>query len=134
MEKKKLTGKCFGGLARISKAVQNLKAKEENVVWLNGGDFFQGTIWYSKFKWEPIAQFNNLLNFDAMTLGNHEFDNGMDGILPFMKNTSCPIVVANLNADKMKTEFKNLYSSSTILNVGGRKVGVIGYITPETVS
>ena len=129
----KFARKYFGGLARISQTVRNFKAKEENVVWLNGGDFFQGTIWYSKFKWEPIAQFNNLLSFDAMTLGNHEFDNGMDGILPFMKNTSCPIVVANLNAVNMKTEFMNLYSPSTILNVGGKKVGVIGYITPETV-
>jgi len=131
-EKDKLAGKCFGGLARLSKAVENFKAQDENVVWLNGGDFFQGTIWYSKFKWEPIVEFNNLLNFDAMTLGNHEFDNGLDGILPFLEKTTCPIVVSNLDASNMTEKFKNSFSSSTILNVGGRKVGVIGYLTPET--
>ena len=70
----------------------------------------QGTSWYSTFKWEPIAQFNTLVNFDAMTLSNHEFDNGVDVILPFMKNTSCPIVVANLKDVNMNSEFKNLYS------------------------
>ena len=93
-EKDKMAGKCFGGLARLSKAVENIKAQDENVVWLNAGDFFQGTIWYSKFKWEPIVEFNNLLNFDAMTRGNHEFDNGLVGILPFLEKTKCPIVVS----------------------------------------
>ena len=38
-------GKCYGGLARIHRAVNDIKHKEENVLWLNAGDFFQGTIW-----------------------------------------------------------------------------------------
>ena len=131
-EKDKLDGKCFGGLARISKAVENIKKDNENVVWLNAGDFFQGTIWYSKFKWEPIVEFNNLLNFDAMTLGNHEFDGGLEGILPFVTRTTCPIVVSNFDATNMEAEFRNSFTPSTILNFGEKKVGVIGYVTPET--
>ena len=61
-----------------------------------------------------------------MTLGNHEFVNGMEGILPFLRKTTCLIVVSNLDAFS--------YSSpSTILDVGGKSVGVIVYTTPETV-
>ena len=132
-EKDQKAGKCYGGLARISAAVKKFKSEENNVVWLNAGDFFQGTIWYSKFKWEPVAQFNNLLEFDAMTLGNHEFDNGMDGLLPFLKNTTCPIVVSNIDAKNSETQFSKIVKPSVILDIAGKKVGVVGYITPETV-
>jgi len=132
-EKDQKRGKCFGGLARIAKVVKKLKSEEENVVWLNAGDFFQGTIWYSKFKWVPVAQFNNLLEFDAMTLGNHEFDNGMDGILPFLKHITCPIVVSNIDHESVEPEFNQLVETSIILNIGGKKIGLVGYLTPETV-
>eukprot|EP00092_Neocalanus_flemingeri_P105137 GFUD01134718.1.p1 GENE.GFUD01134718.1~~GFUD01134718.1.p1 ORF type:complete len:573 (+),score=142.63 GFUD01134718.1:442-2160(+) len=132
-EEDKLEEKCFGGLARISKAVKKFKKEDQNVVWLNGGDFFQGTIWYSKFKWKPVAQFNNLLDFDAMTLGNHEFDHGLEGLIPFLKKNTCPVVVANLDATDTETELDDLVSHSIVLTVGGKKVGVVGYLTPETV-
>ena len=46
-------------------AVKEIKADEENVVFLNGGDMFQGNVWYSQFKWRVIAQFTNYLNFTA---------------------------------------------------------------------
>ena len=59
-------GECFGGVARLKKRVDDLKSKHDNVLFVNGGDFYQGTIWYTKFKWEVVAKFGNLLDFTAM--------------------------------------------------------------------
>ena len=53
--------------------------------WQINDPCYQGTVWYSHFKWRVVARFNNLLNFDAMTLGNHEFDDGVAGLAPFLR-------------------------------------------------
>ena len=80
-------------------------------LWINAGDFFQGTLWYTKFKWRMVskvnrnfpstlffcAQMNAMLNFDAMTLGNHEFDDGAEGLEPFLRNKTVPMVVTNMD-------------------------------------
>ena len=52
------------------------------------GDFYQGTLWYSKFKYEPMIKFGNRLNYTAMGIGNHDFDDGADGLVPFAENTT----------------------------------------------
>ena len=59
-------GECFGGVARLKKEVDNMKTKHDNVLFVNGGDFYQGTIWYTKFKWTVVAKFANILDFTAM--------------------------------------------------------------------
>ena len=61
-----VNNKCFGGVARLKAAVDDIKNEHENVVFLNGGDFYQGNIWYSNFKWRVVAQFAEILNFTAM--------------------------------------------------------------------
>ena len=61
-------GKCFGGIARLKKSVDDIKYSHENVIFLNGGDFYQGNIWFSLFKWEIVAKFAELLNFTAMVI------------------------------------------------------------------
>ena len=60
--------KCFGGVARLKKAVDDLKAKHDNVIFVNAGDFYQGTVFYTKFKWEIVKQFANMLDFTAMVI------------------------------------------------------------------
>ena len=72
-------------MARLRSAVREIRKTKQNLLWLNGGDFFQGTIWYTQFKWRVVSQFNNLLEFDAITLGNHEFDDGVAGLAPFLR-------------------------------------------------
>ncbi len=62
----KASGNCYGGVARLATAVKNIRSKERNVLFLNGGDFFQGNAWYTIFKWKVVAKFANLLDFDAM--------------------------------------------------------------------
>ena len=82
--------------------MKDIKREEENVVWLNAGDFYQGTVWYTQFKWRVVSLFNNLLDFDAMTLGNHEFDDKIAGLEPFLRNQSTAVVVANINTSLVR--------------------------------
>ena len=60
--------KCYGGIARLATAIKQVRKEDDNVILLNAGDVFQGTVWYSKFKWRPIAKFTNALNFTAAVI------------------------------------------------------------------
>ena len=57
---------CFGGVARLSTAVEQERGKNPDAIFLNAGDFYQGNILYTYFKWRIVAHFANLLNFTAM--------------------------------------------------------------------
>ena len=57
--------KCFGGVARLYEAVRQIREEDENVIFLNGGDMYQGTVWYTIFKSEPVIPFMNKMNFTA---------------------------------------------------------------------
>jgi len=127
----KRRGKCFGGIARLQTALKQLRTSGSNALCVNAGDFYQGTVWYSHFKWKVVSKFNNLLNFDAMTLGNHEFDDGVKGLVPFLKNQTVPFVVSNIDIQHTP-ELSGLYQPSVVIRVGGRRIGLIGYLTPET--
>ena len=61
-------GKCFGGYPRLVHQSRAIRQKEANTIFLNGGDFFQGTIWYSIHKWRVVSHFGNLLNLTAMVI------------------------------------------------------------------
>ena len=111
--------------------MKDIKKTTPNVLWLNAGDFYQGTIWYTQFKWKAVSLFNNLLNFDAMTLGNHEFDDKIAGLLPFLQNQSCPIVVSNINTSLVPS-MTNLTMSSLKIKMDDKIIGIVGYITPDT--
>jgi len=128
-------GKCYGGLARIVTAVKRVKNEDQGsngALWINAGDFFQGTLWYTKFKWRMVTQMNAMLNFDAMTLGNHEFDDGSEGLEPFLKNRTVPMVVSNMDTTNVP-ELDGLTQKSLVIERGGRKIGFVGYLTPETI-
>ena len=64
-------GECYGGIARLKSAVDNYTQYNKNVVFVNGGDFYQGNIWYTIFKWKVVAQFAQYLKFDAMVVNNN---------------------------------------------------------------
>ncbi|KAF2638719.1 5`-nucleotidase protein-like protein [Massarina eburnea CBS 473.64] len=94
---------CFGGYARIKTVIDQQRAKYEDSLWLNVGDEFQGTLFYTYYGGEKIAETLNQLGFDAMTLGNHEFDGGDDKLGDFLANlTNIPIVSANIHSTNPK--------------------------------
>ncbi|KAJ6500860.1 Metallo-dependent phosphatase-like protein [Mycena sanguinolenta] len=92
------TGGCYGGYARIKATVDAGRATVNNSLFLNMGDEFQGTLFYSYYGGEVIADTLNQLNFDAMTIGNHEFDQGDAYLGQFLDNLTMPIVCANVDS------------------------------------
>ena len=66
-----------------------------------------------------------------MTLSNHEFDDKIKGIVPFLANQSCAVIVSNLNHSQVP-ELQGLYSKSIVKHIAGQAIGLVGDITPET--
>lgn len=127
---------CYGGFARIKSAAESARhfAHHQGYqsIFLNAGDNFQGTPYYTLFKWKIVVPFVEALGFDAMTLGNHEFDDGVPGVVPYIDSVSTPVVVCNFNTTvEPRLKLKNL-RPSVVLTRGGVKIGVLGYLTPET--
>uniref|UniRef100_A0A8W7PNK4 Calcineurin-like phosphoesterase domain-containing protein n=1 Tax=Anopheles coluzzii TaxID=1518534 RepID=A0A8W7PNK4_ANOCL len=91
--------RCIGGYGRVVSRVKSLQQEyaDRNPIYLNAGDSFQGTIWYTLLRWNVTAYFLNLLPADAMTLGNHEFDHGVEGLVPFLGAIDSPMLVANID-------------------------------------
>ncbi|XP_046636634.1 snake venom 5'-nucleotidase-like isoform X3 [Daphnia pulicaria] len=124
-------GKCFGGYARLVHQSRVIREENPNTIFLAAGDFFQGTIWYTIHKWKAVSRFGNLLNLTAMSLGNHEFDDGVDGLLPFVEAANHPVMAANIDTSG-EPRLDGKIPKSKVVQVDGRKVGIIGYLTPET--
>ncbi|KAI2620929.1 Metallo-dependent phosphatase [Hypomontagnella submonticulosa] len=93
---------CYGGYARIKTVIDETRPEHNDSLWLNVGDEFQGTLFYTYYKGEKIAETLNQMGFDAMTLGNHEFDGGDDQLGDFLKSLTFPIVSANIVSDNEK--------------------------------
>lgn len=89
---------CYGGYARIKAVVDAGRKTVKNSLFLNMGDEFQGTLFYSFYGGEKIADTLNQLSFDAMTLGNHEFDHGDAYLGAFLNNLTMPLVCANVDS------------------------------------
>ena len=68
---------------------------------LNGGDLYQGTIWYTILKYQPVVELANMLNYTAISLGNHDFDNGIEGLIPFLKGVNFPVLAANMDVSEV---------------------------------
>ncbi|KAM9842936.1 snake venom 5'-nucleotidase-like [Aulostomus maculatus] len=127
-------GPCFAGVARRFTKVSEIRRKEKNVLFVDAGDQFQGTVWFNFYKGAEAAHFMNKLGYDAMAFGNHEFDNGVDGLIqPFLQNVNCSVVNANIKPDQtLAAKFTGYYQPYTILPVGSERVAVVGYTTAET--
>ncbi|KAM8832587.1 5'-nucleotidase isoform 2-T3 [Spinachia spinachia] len=127
-------GACFAGVARRASEIRRVRAQENHVLLLDAGDQFQGTVWFNYYKGAEAAHFMNLLGYDAMVFGNHEFDNGVGGLMaPFMKKIQCPLLSANIRATgALASTFGSSFLSYKILKVGGESVGVVGYTSTET--
>ncbi|XP_022196409.2 protein 5NUC [Nilaparvata lugens] len=128
-------GKCFGGFARVSATVSEIRrsmAGKRHVLFMNAGDTFQGTPYYSIFKWKIIAQFIDSMGLDVMCLGNHEFDDGPEGLAPFLARVSTISVACNLNITLEPDLDVPSLRPSIVKIINGTKVGIIGYLTPDT--
>lgn len=94
------------------------------VLLLHAGDWNQGTTYYSELGGSMEVDMVNALGYDAIALGNHEFDNGIEDLCERVKNVRCPVLCANL--DLSPFELGRYVRPYTVLRRGGMKIGVIG--------
>lgn len=118
--------KSAGGLGRIASAVKSMKAEKDNVIFVDAGDQFQGTLFFSVNKSPMLAEINDHMPWDAMTLGNHEFDDGCLALASFLERSRVPAVAANLVPGKGCPLLKADYAPHIVKTVRGEKVGIVG--------
>jgi 5'-nucleotidase / UDP-sugar diphosphatase len=121
-----------GGVARQMAVVNQIRAEGGNVLLLDSGDRFTGTLFHRVFLGQDNVEIMNLLGYDAMTLGNHEFDNGSEVLLAFLQGVDFPVVSANIDFGGNRA-LGNEVLPYVVLEVGGEQVGVVGLTTPDTV-
>lgn len=121
----------FGSYARQATLVNKYRKSDPNVLLLNAGDTFQGTLFFNVYEGLADLACLNAMGYQAGTIGNHEFDHGPQALSIYLKKANFPIVSANIDASA-DPFLKGLIKPSTILEVGGQKVGIVGATTPDT--
>lgn len=122
-------GKCFGGSARLMTAITEARARSNNSILVDGGDQFQGTLFYTYYKGALAAEMMNQMGYDGMTVGNHEFDDGPEVLRGFMDAVQFPVVMSNADVTREPLLADKL-PKSAIIERGGEKLGLIG-LTPQ---
>jgi 5'-nucleotidase/UDP-sugar diphosphatase len=130
-EEESAAGECYGGVARRMTMVDQIRAEVPNVVLLDAGDQFQGTLFYTQYKGGAAQEMMNALGYDAMAVGNHEFDDGPGTLGSFIRGANFPVLSANID-DSAEPELAGAIQPYTILDVNGDQVGVIGFTTEDT--
>lgn len=123
--------KCRGGAARLAGAISAVRAADGNVLLLDAGDQFQGTLFYTHYKGQAAAQVMNRLGYDAMAVGNHEFDDGPAVLARFAKRINFPLLSSNMDISG-DSHLAGLVAPWAVFERGGERVGVIGLTTEET--
>jgi 5'-nucleotidase len=118
---------ALGGYPRMVSKIKALQGANENVLTLNAGDTFQGTLYYSLFKGEADADMMNQITWDALALGNHEFDDGDEALADYLASLNVEnVLAANVEAEAgsvLDGAWKP-YTIKTFAN--GEKVGIVG--------
>lgn len=126
-------GECIGGAGRLVTAIaqERKKLEGQNVLLLNAGDSFQGSLFYITYKGAAEEEFLNQIKPDAVTLGNHEFDDGESALVPYLDKAKFPVVSANVVPND-KSGANGKIKPSIVVEVGGQKIGIVGAVTNDT--
>ncbi|WP_405155677.1 S-layer homology domain-containing protein [Paenibacillus sp. FSL K6-0108] len=141
------TNDTHAHLDNIPRRVTAIKeTRNDNTLVLDAGDVFSGTLYFNLFNGLADLEFMNMIGYDAMTFGNHEFDKGPSVLKAFIEQANFPFVSANIDYTK-DANLGGLYNSNIgnpgensqiypaiITEVNGEKVGIFGLTTPDTVS
>lgn len=120
----------MGGVVAREVFIDGIRKQDQNVLLFDAGDFVQGTPYFNLFHGRVEAQAMNLMKYDAGTLGNHEFDYGLDTLKMIVKKLNFPIL--NCNYDFSETVLKNEIKPYVVLKRFGLKIGVLGVgVNPE---
>ena len=122
--------KCVGGLSRIKTVIDAYRANTSNLLLLDAGDQFQGTLFFNIFGGAASAEMMNAFEYDLMTIGNHEFDRGVSYLGDFISNLTFPVVNSNIDlatAPPLAKAGVKPYAIFPKYNLG-----IIGFITNTT--
>lgn len=124
-------GKCFGGYARLATAIRAARADAPNALLVDAGDQFQGSLFYTRYKGKVAAEMMNTLGYDAMTVGNHEFDDGPEVLRGFMDAVRFPVLMSNADVTS-EPALADVMMPSTVIRRGGYRYGLIGLTPVDT--
>lgn len=114
----------LGGVAKRATLIKKVRDEQKNVLLLDAGDIFQGTPYFNFFGGEIEMKLMSELGYDAATIGNHDFDGGIDGLERQLQNASFPLVVSNYNFNNTVLQGKT--KAYKIFTKDGLKIGVFG--------
>ncbi|NND32633.1 MAG: bifunctional metallophosphatase/5'-nucleotidase, partial [Saprospiraceae bacterium] len=114
----------LGGAARRAKLIEQIRLEESNVLLLDSGDIFQGTPYFNFFAGELEIKIMTEMGYYATTIGNHDFDAGLEGLLRQMPHASFPFIVSNYDFSDTPLHQKTL--PYQVFDKAGIRVGVLG--------
>jgi 5'-nucleotidase/UDP-sugar diphosphatase len=130
-EEDNAAGECFGGSARIATAIETARDTDRPVLLLDAGDPFQGTLFFNYYEGQFAAEMMNAMGYQAMAVGNHEFDRGPEALAAFIDSAGFPVLMANADiAEGSALDGKT--APWTVLAAGDAQIGVIGAIAEDT--
>lgn len=116
--------KGFGGISARKQLIDEVRSAEKNVLLLDSGDIFQGTPYFNLFNGELEIKAMSMLGYDASTMGNHDFDLGIDNFVKQHQFASFPFI--NCNYDTHDTNLNGILRPYKIFHRGSIKIGVLG--------
>ncbi|MEL7277561.1 MAG: 5'-nucleotidase C-terminal domain-containing protein [Pseudomonadota bacterium] len=125
-------GKCFGGVARIKTKIDELRASMDNVVVVDAGDPFQGSLFYTTYKGQAAVEFMNATGYDVMAVGNHEFDDGPEALGAFLDKAEFPVVSGNIDVS-VDGDLAGRVLPHVLLDVNGETVAIVSVLATDTV-
>ena len=114
----------LGGVAARAEIIKQIRSETDNVLLLDAGDIFQGTPYFNMYKGEPEIKAMSYMQYDAATMGNHDFDAGLDNFATQLKHASFPIILSNYDFTNTAMEGKTI--PFKIIQKGDIKVGILG--------
>ena len=127
---------CFGGAARLATAIRQHRAEHEEqgrpVLTLDAGDQSQGTLYYTTYGGRAEVQMMNAIGFDAMGIGNHEFNRGPENLARMIDEADFPVVSGNIKV-AAGSALADKITPYVILERNGEQIGILGITTPDTV-
>ncbi|MDQ3047083.1 MAG: metallophosphatase [Bacteroidota bacterium] len=114
----------LGGAVRRAALIKKIRSEEQNVLLLDSGDIFQGTPYFNMYGGELEFKLMSMMGYDASTIGNHDFDNGLEGLVKQLPHANFPFI--NCNYDFTDTPMQGKTIPHKIFFKSGIKIGVFG--------
>lgn len=116
--------KVWEGVAPRAALIESIRKEKEQILLLDAGDIFQGTPYFNMYKGEPEIKAMSMMGYDAATMGNHDFDGGIENFANQLQHANFPIVICNYDFTGTALEQKTV--PYKIFKKGNSKIGVLG--------